>query len=152
MVRLTLVNDLVSVESFVKATFPTARTEKQTPPKKPSANLFVIRFLNDGRESETAAHFRIDREFQLIYYGSKSEDALTKMDALSKALYQRQVIPINGTLRYLRVKSFAYSQPFETENDLYACVGILAIERREARDTETYAKIMNVHTTITVAP
>ncbi|MGF9711625.1 hypothetical protein [Paenibacillus naphthalenovorans] len=143
---MTLVNDLISVENFVKAKFPTAVTEKQTPPKKPVANTFVIRFQNDSRESETRFHYRTDREYQIVYFGADASDVLTKMDALSKALYQIQLIPINGSLRYIRIESFSFSQPFETDNKLFACIGVLSTQVREARDQQVYEKIMHVYT------
>lgn len=142
---MAIVNDLISVENFVKGAFPSAKTEKQTVPKHPSADTFVIRFQNDSRELETAGHYRIDREYQIVYIGASAPGVLSKMDALSKTLYQRKVIPINGSLRYIRVESFSFSQPFTTDNDLTACIGVLATEIREARDEPTYEKIMHVY-------
>jgi hypothetical protein len=96
---------LESVEDFVKTVHPTALTEKQNVPRKPPANLFVVRFQNDDRTSETGYHYRIDREYQIVYFGADEADVLTKMDSLSTALYQRQLIPINGSLRNLCVES-----------------------------------------------
>lgn len=142
---MALVNELISVENFVKAKFPTAHTEKQTPPKQPTANTFVIRYLDGRLTSETAYHFRTDREYQIVYYGADAADVLTKMDALSTALYQVKLIPINGSLRYIRVETFAFSQPFQTDNDkLFACIGVLSTQVREARDQIAYEKIQNV--------
>lgn len=147
---MALINDLVSVENFVKSVSPTSITEKQTVPLKPAANTFVIRFQNDSRELETAYHYRIDREYQIVYLGANPADVLTKMDALSKALYQTKLIPINGSMRYIHVESFSISQPFQTDNDLYAVIGVLATEIREARDQATYEKIAQVYTQLTI--
>jgi hypothetical protein len=143
---VTLVNDIVSVENFVKSVNPTALTFKQTPPKEPVPNTFVIRFQSESRESETALHWRTEREYQIIYFGADAADVLTKMDALSKALYQTLLIPIDGSLRYIRVESFSLSQPFLTDNKLFACIGVLSTTIREARDQATYEKIMHVNT------
>lgn len=142
---MTLINDIISVENFVKAKFPTALTEKQTPPKQPPPGLFVIRLQNDRRESETRLHFRTDRDYQIVYYAKTAPDVLAKMDALSTALYQTQLIPISGSLRYIRVESFTFSQPFLTQNDLYAGIGVLSTQVRQARDQQAYDKIQHVY-------
>ncbi|WP_010495080.1 hypothetical protein [Paenibacillus elgii] len=150
---MTLIDDIVSVEGFVKAKFPTATTVKQTLPKQPAAGTFVIRFQNDSRESETAFHFRTDRDYQIVYFGARADEVLAKMDALSTTLYQTQVIPrTDGSLRYVRVESFAFSQPFKTENELFACIGVLSAQTRTARDQQTYEKMMNVYARLITAP
>lgn len=143
---MTLVNDLVSIENFVKTVHPTAHTEKQTVPLLPVANTFVIRFQDERRESETAYHYRIDREYQIVYLGANAPDVLTKIDVLGRAIYQARVLPISGSLRYLSVESFSFGQPFQTDNNLHAGIAVLTTEVREARDQPTYQKIMNVHT------
>lgn len=142
---MALVNDLLSIEDFVKAQFPTAHTEKQTVPLKPAPNTFVIRYLGESREVETAAHYRIDREYDVVYLGATAADVLTQMDALGRALYQTKLIPIKDSLRYIRVESFSTSQPFETENDLFACIAVLQTEIREARDQAEYDLIQHVY-------
>lgn len=143
---MSAVNDLISVEEFVRGVSPTSATEKQTVPKKPTANLFVIRQQDERRTSETRFHFRIDREYQLVYYGTDAADTLAKMDALSTALYKTELIPIKDSLRYLRVESFSISAPFRTDNELDAIIAVLAVTVREARDQETYDKIARVYT------
>lgn len=151
---MSLINELESVEAFVKTVHPTSATEKQTVPRKPHPDLFVIRFQNDDRTSETAYHYRIDREYQIVYIGDSEADVITKMDALSTALYQRQLILINGSLRNLCVESFSFSQPFRTENELVACIGVLAVEVREARNQSEDPLIQHVYVrqTTTGAP
>lgn len=144
---MTIVNELESVERFVKTQFPAASTVLQTPLKGPAADEFLIRFLNETRQSETRYHTRADREYQIVYYGASAPDVLDRMDALSDALYRYQLIPINGSLRYIRVGSFSISQPFETEGkQLFACIGVLQTEIREARTQEQYEKIMHIYT------
>lgn len=142
---MTLVTELESVEDFIKSCHPTSVTEKQTVPLKPSDNTFVVRFLNDERESETGYHYRIDREYQVVHIGETAEDVLTRMDVLSTALYQRQLIPLQDSSRFICVESFSFSQPFQTENKKFACIGVLSTEIREARVQDQYEKIMNVH-------
>lgn len=149
---MSLITDITSIEDFVKSAFPSAATYKQDVPRKPAPNTFVIRFLSDSRELETTKTYRIDREYQVIYIGTDAPDVLTQMDSLSKALYQTKLIPLNDdSLRYIRVESFSISQPFREETaDLYACIGVLSTEIREARDQATYDKIMHVYSRITL--
>lgn len=143
---MTLVNELASVEAFVRAKLPTVATVKQTVPLKPEPGTFVIRFQNGSTESETAAHFRHDRDYQFVYFGTSAADVLTKMDTVAGALYQTLLIPINGSLRYIRVDQFSMSAPFKTENDVHAVIGVLSTEVREARTQQAYDKIAHVYT------
>ena len=72
---------------------------------------------------------------------------ISKMDTIKRATVGavRQVIPLtDGSLRYMRisVNGFSYSAPVKTDDDRWACVGILRTEVRRARDLPTYEKIM----------
>lgn len=142
-----LVTGIISVEDFVRSNFSTSLTEKQTVPKKPTPDLFVIRFQNSTSKTETRFHTIQEIEWQILYFGSSEADALTKMDGLRRASLNNKIaIPLNdGSLRYLRVESFTFSQPFKNENDLDTIIGVLSTTLREARDQETYEKITQVH-------
>ncbi|WP_114494891.1 phage tail terminator family protein [Fontibacillus phaseoli] len=135
---MALIDDIVAIESFIKAQFPDATTTKQTVPTAPTHNSFVIRFLNDDRETETRYHFRIDREYQIVYFASKAEQVLPKMDALARAFYEADVIG------RVRVESFAFSQPAKTESGMYVSIGILETSAREARTQTQYPKMNKV--------
>ncbi|NHN31131.1 hypothetical protein [Paenibacillus agricola] len=149
---MTLVNELGSVEAFVKALFPSVVTVKQTVPLQPVAGTFVIRFQNGSTESETAHHFRNSRDYQLVYFGTSAADVLAKMDAVSSALYQTLLIPISGSLRYIRVDQFSMSAPFKTDNDVHAIIGVLSTEVRQARTQQVYDKIAQVYTRYITIP
>ncbi|ANY67735.1 hypothetical protein BBD42_15620 [Paenibacillus sp. BIHB 4019] len=144
-----VVNELESIETFVKATFPDAMTEKQIVPREPYSGLFVIRLINDGRTTETFQHYRADRDYQVIYFGAQVADVLAKMDALSTALYDRNLIPINASSRYIRVGAFSFAQPFETDGDLFASIGVLRAQVRERRTQADVPLIAEVRTEIT---
>lgn len=142
-----VVNELQLVESFIRGLYPST-TYKQTVPKKPTADTFVIRLLADGRTNETHVSIRVERTYQVVYYGTTPADVLTKMDALSRAIYQTEQIPINASTRVIRVGAFSYSAPFETENDLYASIGVMETQVREVRTQEASPLIGEVRTTI----
>lgn len=141
-----LLNEMVSIKEFIKEVLPDADIKLQNVPEKPTPNTLVIRFQNDNREVETAFHVVAEREYQIICYGDKAPEVLTKMDGLSrKFLYGRTIIPIKNSLRYIRVAGFSFGRIFKTEQDnLEACIGVLNTEIREARDQQTYDKIMQV--------
>jgi hypothetical protein len=88
----------------------------------------------------------VERDYQVVYFGSDSADVLTKMDDFSRKVMNGQiVIPITGSLRYIRVEGFNFSQPFKTEGGVDACLGVLQTQVREARDQATFDKIMHVY-------
>ncbi|WP_337102332.1 hypothetical protein [Paenibacillus sp. YIM B09110] len=142
-----VVNELQSIETFIRGLYPST-TYKQTPPKKPVADTFVIRMQTDSRVSETYLTMRVDRTYQVIYYGAQPADVLTRMDELSRAIYQTEQIPINASTRFIRIGAFSFSAPFETDNGLYACIGVLETAVREGRTQETSPLIGEVTTNL----
>ena len=59
-----VVNELQSVETFIRGLYPST-TYKQTVPKKPIADTFVIRLLTDSRVNETHTSIRVDRTYPI---------------------------------------------------------------------------------------
>ena len=150
MVRIQvtgIINEMASIKDFIADKFPDVNIILQNVPEQPIPSTLVIRFQRDNREVETGFGIIANREYQLIYFGERAPDVLTKMDGLSrKFLYGRTVIPIKDSLRYIRVVGFNFGQIFKTEqNNIEACIGVLQTEVREARDQQTYDKIMNVY-------
>ncbi|MCQ4363059.1 hypothetical protein KQR54_18340 [Mycobacterium gordonae] len=142
---MTIVNDIISVEAFVKAHYPSpAYTYKQTAPLKPEAATFIIGLLDDARSTETGYHTRVDRTYQVAYVGDSVADVMAKMDELSYAFMDNTLIPVNGSARYIRVESFSYSAPFQTENDKWAAIGVMPTQIREARTQGTAPLITQV--------
>jgi hypothetical protein len=142
---VSIVNEVNSVGAFVKALFPTVDVVKQTVPTAPKANTFVVRVLHDQRSTETLSSMLVERDYQIVYFGSDTIDVLTKMDDLSRKVMNGTImIPITGSLRYIRVEGFNFSQPFKTEGNVDACLGVLQTQVREARDQATFEKIMKV--------
>lgn len=135
-----LIDEIVAIEAFIKTKYPAAKYEKQTVPEKPANDTFVIRFLDDDREKETGVHYRIDREYQVIYFALTPQAILPVMDALSKHVYQ------TDSIGNFRVESFAYSQPFKMESGIHACIGILTGDVREVIPQKSWPKINNVNT------
>ena len=142
---MTIFNDLESVEEWIKLIFPSVQTHLQIAPTTLSAGIMVIGLQNDNRTNETPFSFRVERVYQLTYYGASLEEMLTTMDSLSQASYQTLNIPIQSSLRHMRVKSFSISQPALQDGGLYGCTAVMATEVREAREQEAVQKIAAVH-------
>jgi hypothetical protein len=146
---MSISNELESVVLFIQNIFPTATFERQNIPDDVSPNLFVVSFHNEIRTTETRFHTKLEREWQFAYFGESTLDVLDQMDKLSKTLLDaRIVIPIKDSLRYIRINTFAISEPFQTENKIDAIMGVLVTETREARSQDTFDKIMSVSTVI----
>jgi hypothetical protein len=146
---MALINDIVSIDTYIAQKFPTAATFRQTAPLKAAPNTFVIRLQNNVSATETSTSWRAEREYQIVYYGAKVADTLAAMDALSTALYSDKVIAKDGDVRYIRVESFVYSMPFKAaDSDNYVCIGVLRAVTRAMRsmaDYEATDKIMHVN-------
>ncbi len=142
-----IISEMTSIKGFITEKYPDVSVVLQNVPEQPVPSTLVIRFQNDNREVETGFGVVAEREYQLIYFGERAPDVLTTMDGLSrKFLYGRTVIPIKNSMRYIRVAGFNFGQIFKTEQDnIEACIGVLQTEVREARDQETYDKIMKIY-------
>lgn len=130
------------------ATF--ARVWRQHLPLKYTANEMSIRYLGDSSESETAYHFRIDREYQVVYFATTEIACLQRATLLQRAINQQIKIPVKDATGYMSLVSFSISQPFKTDTDgVFAVVGVLQAQVREARYFAPVPKVMNVEATIT---
>lgn len=148
-----IITELEAVSGFIGDLFEGATVYYQRVPEKPNTGDIAVRFENTTTQQETAISYVDIRDWQIIVFGDKEVDKpadpelLSKMDTIKRATVgaMRQVIPLSdGSLRYLRiaVNGFSYSAPVKTEDDRWACVGMLRTEVRRARDIETYDKIM----------
>lgn len=146
---MSVINEINSIYEYLKTAFPTATIERQDVPSEPKPDTFVVRVQDNESKSETSLTQLNTREFQIIYFGSSSVDVLTKVDEFGDKLKNDQrVIPIKGSLRYIRVKAFSFSTPFKTASNINAVIGVIQTETREARDLPTYTKINSVNPTV----
>ena len=137
--------EIQSIRDFVAPELPGATFKLQNMPDEYKTNELAIDFEGSRPETETAFHYRLDRTYQLVYFGDSKLDCLTKMEAVERKLSQKQMIPIEETARYLRIGSFSLSQPFKTETTgVFAVIGMLEAEAREARAQVTYEPVNNM--------
>jgi len=134
-----VVDDMITIEAFIKTRFPTAITGKQVVPLKPEPGSFYVRMIDEDRTTETRYHYRVDRVYHLVHVTARPDTLLADMDMLGRAIYQDELIG------HIRVNAFSVSQPALTDNGLYVIIGILDTSVRESRDQTVYPKINNVN-------
>jgi hypothetical protein len=146
---MSLVDEINSIYDFVQAKYPNVKVVRQDVPEKPSANTIVIRSQHNDSQTETRLSYVNSRDFQIIYFGTSSLDVTDKADEISRLfLNDQMVIPIRGSLRYIRVKAFSFGNALKSASDIYYVIGILQTETREARDLPTYEQINSVGVTM----
>lgn len=114
-------------------------------PAKYTAGDLSIRYQGGTTTSETAYHYRLDREYQFVYFGTSELDCIRKATVLQRRFNNTHVIPLLGTDRFIRISTFSTSQPFKTEGgEVFAIIGVLQAVVREARDFEQSGKMTDV--------
>lgn len=127
--------EVESLRDFVADPTLYSRVWMQTMPAKYTAGELSIRYQGGNTASETGYHYRLDREYQLVYFGTSERDCIIKGSALERKFNSKHVIQLKGSERYIRVGPFSLSQPFKTEGgEVFAIIGMLQAEVREARD------------------
>lgn len=143
----SILSELDAIVAHITPLHEGATYVQQNIPEEPTPNTFSVRFLRDSRSMETNLRMKIQREYQIVYFGTDIADVLTRMEAVSrKALNDNMMIPLqDGSLRYIRVESFSLSAPLTTESEVDAMIGILVGEVRECRTQEAFEKIKHMY-------
>lgn len=144
----SITNEIESIAAVVEPLFPDATVYYQRIPTEPKANELALRFIASGSTTETNYHYRLDHDFQIVYFGRNEFECLTKFESLERKMNDGFLIPIKDSTRYLRIGSFSFSQPFKTESGANAIIGVLSVELREARTQPEYDKIENLYAEI----
>lgn len=130
-----IVTEIESLRDFVADPSLYSRIWMQHTPAKYTAGELTIRFSGDDTTSETGYHYRLDRNYQFVYFGTSELDCIRKATALQRKLNSKHAIQLKGSERYIRVGPFSLSQPFKTEGgEVFAIIGMLQAEMREERD------------------
>jgi hypothetical protein len=143
---MSVINEINSIRDVLLTVYPSPTVvHRQDVPTTPTANSFVVRLMNDTTDTETRFSTRSEREYQIVYFGSSSVDVLTKIETLSrKFLNKNAVIPIKGSLRYMRVEGFSFGMPFKSSSGVDAVIGVMQTTTRTARDQDQYEKMAEV--------
>jgi hypothetical protein len=146
----SIINEIESIAEFIEPLFSSSSVHFQQVPVEPEANTLVVRYLTGTNETETGYHYRLDRDYQVIYFAQNEFACLQKFEQLERHINNVIAIPLKDSDRYLRLESFSFSQPFKTESGkVSAILGVLSVNLREPRNVQDYSdKIENVHTEI----
>lgn len=144
----SITNEIESISAVVEPLFPGASVYYQQIPPEPQANELALRFIASDSTTETNYHYRLDHDYQIVYFGRNEFECLTKFEALERKMNDGFLIPIKDSTRYMRIGSFSFSQPFKTESGATAIIGVLSVSVREARSQQEFEKIMQVNPTI----
>ena len=127
------------------------RFYKQDLPLKYVANTIGIRWQGDTSESETGYHYRVERIYQVIYFGGSEVACLQKIPLIQKALQQHIKTKLRDSDGYITLGSFAFTKPFKTDTDgVYAISGILPVTVRVAREFAKVPQIGGVNVDVDV--
>lgn len=127
------------------------RFYKQDLPKTYVANTLGIRWYGDVSESESGYHYRIERIYQVIYFGKSEVDCLQKIPKIQAPINQHIKAKLRESDGYITLGSLSFTKPFKTETDgVYAVAGVLPVSVRVAREFAPVPKIGNV--TAEIAP
>lgn len=139
--QTNVIKEIESLAEFVK-TLNFTRIHKQTTPSKYKPNELVIKFIDGDSTSETGYHYRLDREYQIVYFGDSEKACIEVASNLEQQFNNAEVIKLVDSTRHLRIGSFSMSQPFRTENkEVYAFIGVLQANVRQARTFGTSPKM-----------
>ena len=143
----TIKDEIMALRAFIAATLTGVKFHLESDPATPAAGDISIRIATSSPTAETSAHNRIDRTYQIIYYGSTNIDVIDKAELLRKAFTNS--IKINlGATGYVTVASFSMSQVLKADNGTPATIVMLELEIRETVDLPTYTKITGVEASI----
>lgn len=118
-------------------------------PDKYTAGELSIRYQGDDSTSETGASYRLNRDYQFVYFGNSELDCIRKASVLQRKIKQADKLRIKDSEDYMTLGSFSFSQPFKTESaEIYAVIGILQAEVREAREFATVEKMREINASI----
>lgn len=113
------------------------------------AGELSIRFAGGDTASETGYHFRLDRNYQFIVFGTSERDCLARTSPLQRRLRSAHKINV-GESGWLTLGSFSLSPTFKAEGaEVYVITGILQATAREAREFAEVPKMAEIETTIT---
>lgn len=141
----SVVNEIESITEFIEPLFAGANVHYQQIPVEPKPNTLIVRYLKGDNATETNYHYRLDRDYQIVYFAQNEFACLQKFEHLERKLNDVLVIPLKNSDRYLRLEFFSFSQPFKTESGtVMAILGVLRASLREPRTQPVTPKIMQV--------
>ncbi|WP_298833959.1 hypothetical protein [uncultured Planococcus sp.] len=93
-------------------------------------------------------HVKVERIYQLIYFGKTNIDVIDAVDALSRGFSKQTTLGTGAG--HVTLGAFSMSQPFKTESGINAVICILPVSFHDNRDAPVYTKVDRVVLDFTV--
>lgn len=138
-----IVAELTAIGQTIQAALPSVVLKYQHVPEQPTAGVLVVRLADDSVTTETSYHYRIDRSYQLVYFGTSETDCLRQMEAIKLAVNDNLKIPYNDT-DYITISGFGASQPSKSDSGAFFVLAIVRGTVRQARTQPNATKISDV--------
>lgn len=98
---------------------------------------FAVLLKQETRRSETQSYTLIDREYTVICYGESAEQAVLKMESLSR-------FALNERADMMKISSFTYGAAERAEDGVFKCTGTIAAQTRETIAREVSQKMNQI--------
>ena len=146
----SILTEIESIEKFIiqKSIFGEVTFQIQYTGVVDNTNTIRIKFIKGDSKVETAQHNHLTRLYEITYYGEDELDCAEKMNQLQRAFLDAYKVVIKDSDdRYVTINSFAISQPFKTQGNMFWVIGMLDVSSREMKEQPTYELINHVHIT-----
>ena len=144
----SILTELESIEKFIiqKSIFGEVTFQIQYTGVVDNTNTIRIKFIKGDSKVETAQHNHLTRLYEITYFGEDELDCAEKMNQLQRAFLDAyKVIIKDSDDRYMTIDSFAISQTFKTQGNMFGVIGMLDVSTREMKEQPTYELINHIH-------
>lgn len=139
------VREINTIADIVASASPFTRIWKQFLPLVYKDGEIAIRWQGDRDTSETNTFYRINRDYQIVYFASSEAKCLGVASEIRCTLAQTIKTEIEDTGDYMTLGPFSFSQPFKTDTDgVFSVVAILQVEVREGRLKPVFEKMAEI--------
>lgn len=133
-------DDILALRTLIASHLPaTTRYHLQDVPESPVAGSLAIRLTNQTSAEFTGAATRIERIYQLIYFGKTNIDVIDTADTIRRLVSKQTKLAVGSD--YSTLGSLGLSQPFKTESGLDAAIFVLPMTFVEHREVDDVPKM-----------
>lgn len=144
-----ITKEIETLRDLVADTADYSRIWLQFIPSKYTAGELSIRYAGDSSFDETGYHYRLDRDYQFVYFGDSEFDCIRKASAIQRKVNNAKPLRIKDSDNVMRLGSFSFGRPYQAEDDIvYFIIGISQAQVRQAREFDPVEKIQEINADI----
>lgn len=143
---MSLLDEVNKVAGMILEKYPDATVYRLGEPSHTQNGVFLVQLKQEIRKHETRAHSLVERQYLITCYDETIEQVMIAMDELSRYLMNERIeLPVrDSTKQHVRIDSFSITSTYKTQNEQFACEGLVLTQARELRQTEKAEKIKQV--------